>query len=93
MLKKSLYLSENMLCSWKWFSASQRSGGYSGDEVKRSYCEFEVPKDFNVNNIRFINSNPFGNSMIMDDSFGDTITNMTSFRYNGHFLMSVKLVM
>lgn len=55
------------------------------DEVKRSYCEFEVPKDFNVNNIRFINSNPFGNSMILDDSFGDTITNMTSFRYNGHF--------
>ena len=31
--------------------------------------------------------------MILDDSFGDTITNMTSFRYNGHFLMSVKLVM
>jgi hypothetical protein len=23
--------------------------------------------------------------MILDDSFGDTITNMTSFRYNGHF--------
>lgn len=55
------------------------------DEVKRSYSEFEVPKGFNVNNIRFIESSPFHPYRTSEDLFGDTVTNMYSFRYNGHF--------
>ena len=55
------------------------------DEVKRSYSEFEVPKGFNVNNIRFIESSPFHPFRTPEDLFGDTVTNMYSFRYNGHF--------
>lgn len=53
------------------------------DEITRSYSEFVVPIDFNVNNIRFIESAPF---YPIEESplFGDTVTNMKSFVYNGH---------
>lgn len=57
------------------------------DEIKRSYSEFEVPKDFNVNNIRFIESAPFY-PIGEYNLFGDTVTNMNSFVYNGKFYAS-----
>lgn len=55
------------------------------EEVKRSYSEFEIPKGFNVNNIRFIESSPFHPYKTPYDLFGDTVTNIYSFRYNGRF--------
>lgn len=54
------------------------------DTMKRSYTGFRVPKDFNPGEIHFINKCPVQSFYQLSlDRFGDTITDIFSFRYQG----------
>ena len=55
------------------------------DVVKRSWCSFSVPKNFDINGIHFIGQYHFDDQVPNSPEIGDTVTSIFCFRYNGKF--------
>ena len=55
----------------------------ASDSVKGSCVSFCVPKDFKVGEIRFIESKPTSGRMFDMQEFGDWMTSLYSFKYQG----------
>lgn len=55
------------------------------DVVKRSWCSFNVPRNFDINGIHFIGQYHFDDQIPNSSEIGDTVTSIFCFRYNGKF--------
>lgn len=63
---------------------------FHGDMVKDGLSVFRVPKDFNIGEIHFTNSNPIEDRILDFGLLGDSFTNISSFRYQGKVYSSVE---